>query len=555
VRKQFKKKTISIIIMTEKYNLGPLCVDSIECINLDHRQDRKKAMKKQAKKKQFPVHFTKRKGNPKDPERDRFEAHINIIKQAAEKWSVHLKSHSLQENENVETHDKITKAILILEDDAYVLSKSLLLPSSPPSDWEMLYLGGHVHKLLKDDDLVWKRACCTMTHAYIVRSTLFQTIIDKSKDAIGKISLEKFYCQGIHEDYPTYMMAPEYVIQRNGYSDVKKRFLTYGQQSTNIIFEGNEESMLTKKIESAPLEGMSESEGGGFKLSFPHLPTLTDEDYPLITLITATTNRREFFDFCVRNFYLLQYPSDKIRWVIADDSDYDKKVADLVPGDDPRIKYVNCKIDAGQHLPLTKKLNLCVAYAEKDTEYFLVFSDDCYYPPHSAMSRVKTLLEYKAAFSESNTDEENTNCVGCVGSTEFGIFDFELNKSYVSHYDDLRGNPTILTIPSLGFSKQYYDNRKFDETALAFPSFPFCVGRFEEVVQIPYEFIYIQLHSDKLKSDVKYTKGNNDKQTHKTEKSQKTKAIEQKEDGNKFSFYDTWDHDTREFVLLIKETV
>ena len=539
--------------MTEKYNLGPLSVDSIECINLEHRKERKQAMKKQSKKKQFPVHFVSRKGNPNDPEKDRFEAHIEVLKRAADKWSVYVKAH----RQNLDNN--ITKSVLILEDDAYVLTKSLHLPTAPPDDWQMLYLGGHVHKLLKDEDQVWKRACCTLTHAYIVKSTLFETIIEKSKDAIGKISLDKFYCQGIHEDYPTYMMAPEYVIQRNGYSDVKNRFLTYGQQSTNIFFEGNEDSMLVTKIESAPLKNINDSgESGesGYKLSFPHLPELKDDDLPLITLLTPTTNRRAFFSFCVRNFYMLQYPSDKLRWVIADDSDDSQKVADLIPGDDPRIKYINCKIDSGQYLPLTKKLNLCVAYAELQTEYFLVFSDDCYYPPHSVLSRVKTLLEYK--YLHETQEEESSPLVGCVGCSDFGIFDFELNKSYVSHFEDLRGNPTILTVPSLGFSRQFYENRKFDETALSFPSFPFCVGRFQEVVQIPYEFIYIQLHSDKLKAEIKYTKGKNDKQNHKTKQSQKTQMLKTNNEAGedkKFSFFDTWDHDTREFILLIKETV
>jgi hypothetical protein len=522
--------------MTEKYNLGPLVVDSIECINLAHRKDRRQAIRKLSKKKHFPVHMNTRKGNEKDPERDRFEAHMSVIKQAADKWRVFVKSHEMQDKED-NNNDK-TKAILILEDDAHVLSKSLFLPGAPPSDWQMIYLGGNVQKMVKDEDPIWKQVCCTMTHAYIVRSTLFQTILDKSKDAIGKVSLEKFYCQGIHPNHPTYIVTPEYVIQKNGYSDIKKRYLSYGQQSTQFLTD--DEKMLVKNIDSVK---MVKSDEGGYKMD---LQNFQDDDLPLVTLLTPTTNKKEFFSFVIRNFYLLQYPTNKIRWVIADDGDNDQKVAELVPGDDPRIKYVNCKMDAKTHLSLAKKLNLCVAYAEQETDYFLVFADDCYYPPHSVLSRIRTLLTYSA----SRSDGDRKQCVGCI---EFGLFDFEKNESYVSHFDDVRGNQTILTVPSLGFSKQFYENRRFDETAVAFPSFQFCAGRFQEVIQIPYEFIYIQLHSSKVASDIKYDDGMNQKDKHKAKKSQRIKPMHKSE--NKFSFFDTWDRDTREFVLLIKETV
>jgi hypothetical protein len=247
--------------------------------------------------------------------------------------------------------------------------------------------------------------------------------------------------------------------------------------------------------------------------------------------------------------------------VIADDGDNDKKVAELIPGDDPRIKYVNCKVDPGKHLSLAKKLNLCMAYAEQESEYFLVFSDDCYYPPHSVLSRVKTLMTYSQPTSQP-TQHTSSQSKACVGSTQFGMFDIEKNESYISHFDDARGNPTILTMPSLAFSKQFYENRRFDETSLAFPSFQFCVGRFQEVIEIPYEFIYIQLYSSKVVSDIKYDTHSNgamNKNTflHKSESAQNKEKQKQQEKKhkNQFSFFDTWDKDTREFVLLIKETI
>ena len=45
-----------------------------------------------------------------------------------------------------------------------------------------------------------------------------------------------------------------------------------------------------------------------------------DEDLPSVSIITPTYNRFYLFHLAIRNFLKIDYPKDKIEWVIVDDS-------------------------------------------------------------------------------------------------------------------------------------------------------------------------------------------------------------------------------------------
>ena len=58
--------------------------------------------------------------------------------------------------------------ILILEDDAKFLKPINNLPHLP-KNWQMLYLGGTVHKNFGESDAKgWWKVQCWTTHAYII---------------------------------------------------------------------------------------------------------------------------------------------------------------------------------------------------------------------------------------------------------------------------------------------------------------------------------------------------------------------------------------------------
>ena len=490
------------------YSLGSIKVNRIVCINLPFRMDRKEQMTAQAKEKKFPLTFYTARHNEEDPERGRFQAHLNVIKNAKNKGY---------------------RNILILEDDAKIWTKQLGI-ASPPSNWKMLYLGGNVQKVIEEDSTntseIWKRVHCLTTHAYVLRYYMYGVILKEAPKYIGKMSLEEFYCTHIHPNYPTYMVTPELVTQIEGWSDVKKKHVTYNQILTKRLNREDDDVMDSDATEFDKVETEMCTNDDGELCCILKSDDIPKEDLPKVTLITPTCNRPDMIDFMIWSFYKQEYPEDKIQWIVADDSDPDKKVRAKFPHDDKRIKYINCKLPNGQYLPLSKKLNLCMSYCGDESQIILHFFDFVYYNPQSTLSRVKALLQ--------NPEKK------CIGCTDFGVFDFENNKSYVSYFPDANDNKTIMALHSLSYWKSFWESRNFDETNLSLPSYYFLYGRMNKSATIPYEFAMISLQHTALK-DPKEMKDKNSKEDNK---------VYQK---SSFSFYDTWDRETKEFILLLYE--
>ena len=64
------------------------------------------------------------------------------------------------------------------------------------------------------------------------------------------------------------------------------------------------------------------------------------DEYPAISIITPTSNRRRFFKLSLYNFYQINYEKDKIEWIIVEDGN--ETIKDLIPKDDKRIKNLGC---------------------------------------------------------------------------------------------------------------------------------------------------------------------------------------------------------------------
>lgn len=101
----------------------------------------------------------------------------------------------------------------------------------------------------------------------------------------------------------------------------------------------------------------------------------------LISLITPTFNRREFFPRSIRCFLSQDYPN--LEWVILDDGT--DPVRDLLP-DDPRIKYASVP----PKQPHGPKMNWCFAHMNGDIG--VVWDDDDWYAPNRVSKQVAPLL-------------------------------------------------------------------------------------------------------------------------------------------------------------------
>jgi hypothetical protein len=525
---------------SNKIILGLLEIGDIFVLNCKHRTDRKKKFKEHASKKKLRRYkwFTSTYIKSK-PEKGKLITHVQAIKMAKRRK---------------------LNSVLILEDDALILTPQLLIPQTPKI-WDILYLGGNVQKLFDDPETnrstMWKRVACLTSHAYVMNCRMFDTFLKEAyklrqtgESDSNNFSFDKWFCQTLHLDdtgdqpiHKVYMVTPEYVIQRDGFSDVKGKRVTYNQISTRELDqeserrsdqESDQESRKTfrgldqeserrsdqeserrsdqeserrsdqesdqdqgsdqdqianskilrrNKIQSAPI---AQREDGTICLK---MPEIEPEDLPYVTLVTPTRNCRTMFHFTVTNFFKFDYPKHKLQWIIADDSDPDQKVRDLVPGDDNRIKYINCKLTGGEFLSTTKKLNLCLSYSEEKYGIVLHMFDNVYYPPHSVLSRVKILMQKVKG---------DLKRPAICGSTNFGVYDIAKEESYEADLSPSTGCD-VLTIASLGYTKQFWKDRRWDEDRFKLESFHYTRRRVEQCVQIPYPFILFVLdHNETL---------------------------------------------------------
>ena len=93
-----------------------------------------------------------------------------------------------------------------------------------------------------------------------------------------------------------------------------------------------------------------------FKKNIPIKPNYDcfDDDLPSVSVITPTFNRKYLFDLAIRNFTNTDYPTNKIEWIIVDDSE-EENLQDILP-DIENIEYI--KLD--ERTSIGEKRNIAV---------------------------------------------------------------------------------------------------------------------------------------------------------------------------------------------------
>lgn len=449
-----------------KLNLGGTAVNDVVCINLKKRKVRRKAMKRQARKKNFPIRFVSAVENEKRPNIGKFRSHLKCIEEA---------------RKNRHT------SILILEDDAKFLTPKLTIPQ-PPVEWDMLYLGGNIQSVLQDSDTdasrIWKRACVLLTHCYVINQRCYSQLISEGKKAIKAnkdINFDEWLCKEIHPKLRVYATIPERAIQVDGYSDVKRKRVTYRQQLTRGAGGGRAPNSLT----TPEHEEVEEESTGNRYMRIKMPPAPSPEDLPAIGLVTCVHNQLDLFQQIQWSYYTIDYPRDKLTWIIVDDSPNDDKVAPLLDGADTSIKYVNCDMETSDDfLSISRKLNIAMTHMPPAAKYMLHYSPDCYYAPGSVMARVRLMLAYEP------------KGYGCFGCTKYGVYDLNKEQSWEQYSLDGRGNPTMLFGPTLSYTKEWWQARSFEDTRYTLETYYFVRGRWEEVLDIPYGLVMTALTWD-----------------------------------------------------------
>jgi hypothetical protein len=288
------------------------------------------------------------------------------------------------------------------------------------------------------------------------------------------LNIDEWYCKVIHPQLNVYIATPELAIQVDGYSDVKKKDVVYRQQMTGGL-DGPEGCVAPARL-STPEYQIDEDQ----KIMKLELPPIDDSDLPPVALITCVHNQADLFQFLQWSYYNIDYPRDKLTWIIVDDSCHLDKVAPLIDGKDISIKYVSCKLGSdNEFLAMSRKLNIAMSYVGMGTKYILNYALECYYNPVNVKARVRLMMAYPE--------------YGCFGCTRYGVFDISKKKSWEQITADGRGNATILFGPSLSFTKDFWLSRAFDETQYTMETFYFIRGRWNLVMDIPYNFVLCAL--------------------------------------------------------------
>ena len=153
------------------------------------------------------------------------------------------------------------------------------------------------------------------------------------------------------------------------------------------------------------------------------------------------------------NFNQINYPKDKLEWVIYDTSNKENQVEDLLPNEDKRSQY-NIKYFKNDCVEtIGESRNFALKNCSNDIVVF--FDDDDYYPAESIKKRVTPLI-----------DDENINMVVCSA-----LGTFEINKyiSFVDYTALLDGGSRRMRIGTMALRRNIIgknDNYWCDKTSI-----------------------------------------------------------------------------------------
>jgi hypothetical protein len=439
---------------TKKLNLNDK-FNKIYCINLKSRTDKRNKIEEQAKKYNLDINYFDAVAKPDNPMRGCLESHLEILK--------------LAQRDNLDN-------VLILEDDCVFLRGGEL--NNLPDNWDMLYLGGNLDIILNTDNKSWIKGCIWTTHSYAISSNLYNKVINDLEFYSAEI--DRYYKEIIHPHYNCYLIRDFITTQDVGYSDIEKKRVDY--KIDQIYDEERIKSPEHEIIGSVIQYGNNMENNSSYRLRL----YLSDKDLPKISIVTPTRNRKDLFQIWIDNYKRIDYPSNKIEFIIVDDGEENLK--DILPKD-KRIKYIRIKTKKNVALPMGTKRNFCVKYA---THNIIVhMDDDDYYPSFSVKTRVKILMQ-----------NQNIDCVGC---TLIGCYNIYTKANFLTGHE----GSTSMAEATMAYTRNFYQERIYDDRILKGESKLFLRGRLNRTLQLPFMFVIIALtHGKNLTGDLRNTTEN-----------------------------------------------
>lgn len=457
----------------------------VRVINLKERKDRRKEVKKvlNRKKINFDFYITTKNINPK---RGCLLSHLDIIKYGIKTG---------------------IKYLIIFEDDILFIKSPHIMKTLPP-DWDMIYLGGTVHRIFDNKYPGYSRVSTWTTHAYILNlqngALINKVLACESFDG----EIDRYYLEEIHPYFNCYMTNPMICIQNENYSDIENRMVNYSFMEQTLNGLRTPEYKINELNEYILL-----------------LPNVVDIELPNISIITPTYKRRKMFYLALHNFERFIYPKSKIEWIIIDDTPNDNDtIGDIIAPikGHYNIKYLRLSgYTEETKLTVAMKRNIGVQNATAD--FIIHMDDDDYYPPESLLSRVKLLIKYEV------------DNIKCVGSSTIGTYNLINNTSSMSS-----DGPISLSEASMAYKKEFWLMRQFDENVVRGEHKSFTEQRLHNIMDVPYCFIIIAFsHTNNITNELRSGSG----------------LLCNKGDGNIANFYDSFDDDTKYLINALRKNI
>jgi hypothetical protein len=316
-------------------------------------------------------------------------------------------------------------------------------------------------------------------HSFIISETGGDASMDKRLDKgviFGKydelVTLCKKYLRSDMATKRTIVSREGYRIFREKLYQIPNNFYKLVSEFSTGSIGGNTGEVIAPvasgdKIQEIPLRMDSD---GYHTVQVPEL-----KEFPNVTIVTPTRNRKIFTAMMIHQVEKLDYPRDKLEWIIIDDSDiledfeYIKECVDNVLGKKLQVKCLHLE---GKHT-ISDKRNMGVEKASGS--YICHVDDDDYYFHNS--------LKTKIAFLE------NMEGKSCIGSTRLPVYNLVDNTSIIYENNQL---PEA----SMVYKKSFWEERHFKEH-LEGEGYPFTMGRREQCLDIPYLFSVVAVNHGK----------------------------------------------------------
>jgi hypothetical protein len=278
---------------------------------------------------------------------------------------------------------------------------------------------------------------------------------------------------------PAEMAAKRNSIAREGFKLFsEKRYqipITFYRTLTNhtssgTVEKGDEIKPISSSDTIQPIPLRVDSDG------FPSLEVPELKEYPSVSIVTPTRNRKLFVSMMLHQVEKMDYPRDKLEWIILDDSDdiddfnYIKETVQNVLSKKLSIQCIHLE---GSH-KISDKRNMGAEMATGS--YICHIDDDDYYFPNS--------LKNKVSFLEHHKDTKR-----CIGSCKLPVYNLADDTSVIYETNQL---PEA----SMVYKKSFWEEKKFKEH-IEGEGYPFTMGRREQCLDMPYVFSMIAVNHGK----------------------------------------------------------